>query len=90
MVFQKDKMADDYRIRSTEGDFVRLPNGKTGVVVRTEFHCGGSSKEVIVRLDENRKKKHFYDGEIDELELICTGKELETIGDEPPSILQQG
>jgi len=83
-------MADDYYRRCAKGDFVRLPNGRTGTIVNMEFRCGGHSKHIVVRLDKDGKKKRFHDGQIDELELICTEKELELIGSESPNMNQQG
>lgn len=78
-----------YSLRVAKGDFVRLPDGRTGTVVRIELLYGCNAARAVVQVDKAKRRWFgllpacpdvFIDGAIDRLELICTKEELECLG----------
>lgn len=70
---------ESYRFRVREGDRVRMPNGRTGTVVRYEFTMGGHVLLVYVRPDKPARgwRRHlpvfnrcFAEEQIDRLQPI--------------------
>lgn len=77
---------EPYRFRVKEGDFVRLPDGRTGTVYLIESGCAGHSKIVSIRPDRPKPRwrgllpaipVRLADSEIDGLELIATQEQLD-------------
>ena len=75
---------NSYWLRVQEGDFVRLPNGKTGTVYMIERN--DLFKIVSVRLDAGKRRwfglfppipARFADDEINQLELIATKADMD-------------
>lgn len=80
---------EPYRYRAKEGDLVRFPDGRLGTIVAIDIHIAACSVSVKVKPSGWRLPRlaqrlvgglWLYDGEIDELELICAAEELEEIG----------
>ncbi|MFC1678303.1 hypothetical protein ACFLZ9_01035 [Patescibacteria group bacterium] len=70
---------EDYRLRSKQGDIVRLPNGVIGIINDWDIVMGGHVKTVSVFPFTGwlhrlwlmfRNKLNYYDYEINDLEFI--------------------
>ena len=73
-------MEETYQYKSKEGDVVRLPNGRLGVIAAVDIICGGHVKKVeVVPEDAGQLKRFFcrmfnvysfYDVQINDLEKV--------------------
>jgi hypothetical protein len=78
-----------YRFRVREGDYVRLPDRRTGTVTLVEVIFGGHILIVSIRLDKPKRRwmgllpaipLRLADDQIDRLELLATKEEFERLG----------
>ena len=85
----------EYRFRVQEGDRVRLPDGREGIVYMVELTVGGNCKVVSVRPD--KPKRRFFgllpaipvrlaDEEIDQLVQLPSEEEVRRIMDDPVAL----
>ena len=84
-----------YRFRAKEGDRVRLPDGREGVLYMIEFVAGGNVMVASIRPD--KPKRRFFrllpaipvrlaDEEIDRLVLLPSEEEIRRIMDDPVAL----
>jgi hypothetical protein len=80
---------EPYRFRVREGDYIRLPDKRTGTVSLVEVILGGHLIIVSIRLDKPKRRwlgllpaipLRLADDEIDRLEILATKEEFERLG----------
>ncbi len=86
---------EPYRYRVTEGDRVRLPDGRKGTVYMIELLAGGNCKVVSIRPDKPRRRffrllpaipVRLADHEIDGLVELPSEDEIRRIMEDPVAL----